>query len=265
MGRFRVKNLEKPRVPIGKIEGFTEKKLVAVPVPEKTDTYTPVAHENVIGVIQREIKARKMEIFKTDYKTGFNGKQVIGFYQIVPEGEVEKNLVGDPDRLIRVVAFRNSYDKSMTFGVGAGAHVFICSNGVFSADMSFVKKHRGNLDEVVEEQIVIMFDSLEAEFERLLKFRRNLKEIELSKRVQAEILGRLIFEERILTATQIQIVKENRDYSEHFGDDVAWHLYNNITESLKKSNPTTFYNRHQQTTEFFQREIIGSKLQKQIS
>jgi hypothetical protein len=245
--------MSKKRVaPIAQIKGSTEHELSKHVTPAKTASYTPVSHKLIIETIKSEVEKRGLKILKADYRTGFGGDRVIGMYQLIdPSEKPEKGV----DRLVRTIAFRNSTDKSMSFGVGGGATVFICSNGMFSADMTFVKKHVGDLDEIVVEKIVWVMDGLEVEFERLKELRKRLKEKRISKRIQAELVGRLIIQEELLTATQISVLRDQRENSKYFKGNSAWALYNNVTEALKTTKPTHYHKQHQQVTRFFDKEF----------
>ena len=223
------------------ILGETEEHLLKLKVPEKTESYTPVSHKFILETIYEQLEKKELEVLGKFFRTSNGGNRIMAQIQVVPKGEKRDYVF---DSLIRVIAFRNSYDKSMSFGTGSGAHVFICSNGVFSSEMSYIKKHLGDVDVQAGIQIIKAFDYLEETYKKLKEFKEALKTIELTKRVQAELLGRMIFENKILQSTQINIIKDQRKDSKFFTEDNAWHVFNNITESLKQTNPVEFYKNH---------------------
>jgi len=49
------------------------------------------------------------------------------------------------------IAFRNSYDRSMSVGMAIGASVFICDNLALSGDITVMKKHTKNVWTTLED------------------------------------------------------------------------------------------------------------------
>ena len=83
------------------IQIFDQQQLYNVPIPERTSTYSPVSHQNVIERIQEEAYKNNLVLSSTLYKGAKDGKQVIGNF----------NFLGDNSDFKFQVAFRNSYDK----------------------------------------------------------------------------------------------------------------------------------------------------------
>jgi hypothetical protein len=55
------------------------------------------------------------------------------------------NFKKDHNELGLSVAFRNSYDRSMSIGLAIGASVFICDNLALNGDIAVMKKHTKNV------------------------------------------------------------------------------------------------------------------------
>jgi len=239
---------------IGVISGEAEETLLQIKIPKKTTTYTPIPYKLIIDSIKEELAWRKFELIETDYRTSNNGNRVVGLYKFLPEAEL---ILREKDRLIRTIAFRSSHDKTMSFGIFSGANVFVCANGVYSSEVSYTKRHMSNVDEMVKEKIHEQLNLMEIFFLELQTFRSSLKEVILSKKASSQILGLLIFEEEILTSTQINIIKDHRRFSEYFSDNSAWSLYNNVTEALKRTNPILYHQHHMKLHKVFQEIILG--------
>jgi len=239
---------------IGLISGETEETLLQIKTPEKTRSYTPVPYKLIIDSMKKELAWREFNILNIDYRTSNKGNRIVGLYKFSPKGEI---ISDEKDRLVRMIGFRSSHDKTMSFGVFSGANVFVCANGVYSSEVSYTKRHMSNVDEMVKEKIHEQLNLIEASFLELQEFREMLKEITFSKKAYAQILGRLIFEKEVLTSTQINIIKDHRRFSEYFSDDSAWSLYNNITEALKVTNPILYQKHHLKVYDLFQEVILG--------
>lgn len=239
------------------ITGDSEAEIIGVPIPKRTKSYTPVSHKFIIDTVKDEVTKRDYKIYAIDYRTSNKSQRVMGLYKLLPDWFDSKNI--EPDGLIETIAFRNSYDKSMAFSTASGANVFICANGLFTGELIYSKKHWMDVDQQVRPKIIEAFDKMEVNFGKAQEFRSELKMIEISERVRAELLGRLIFELKVLTSTQINVIKEQRRFSEHFAGDTAWDLFNNVTESLKRSNPILFHKNHLTVHQLFTEELIGKQ------
>jgi hypothetical protein len=225
-----------------------ESNLLAVPLPEKTETYTPVPHRILINEIQDKLAARNMQVINRSYSSNNNGQQMVGRFAIQAD-DSEMNMM---------LGFKNSYDKSMTVGLAAGARVIVCSNGMVTGDMVAMKrKHTGAVLEELHDYIIDAVNMLEDNFIELKKDKEIMELTTLNDREQAEILGRLYIEKDIITSTQLNIVKREMEHSENFVGKTAWCLYNNVTESLKTSHVSDMLTDHIGLHKFFKEEVLA--------
>jgi len=224
----------------------TEDYLLAVPVPSKTETYSPVGHRVLLNELQGKIAQRGMKIIDKQYYHGAFGQQMLGKYTI-ESGDSDLNMQ---------LAFRNSYDKSMAIGFAAGATVFVCSNGMLAGDLLVYRKHTGTVVEELHDYIIDGINMMENNFSKLQNDMQKLKDVELDPQKQAEILGRLFVQEEIINSTQLNIVKRELTESQNFVGKNAWCLYNNVTEALKTSHVTNAMQDHLDLHEFFEEEVL---------
>lgn len=229
----------------------TESYLLAVPVPDATETYSPVPHRALLNELQERIAAKGLSVIGKQYYVGAYGQQMLGKYTI-ESGDSELKMQ---------MAFRNSYDKSMAVGFAAGATVFVCRNGMLSGDMLVYRKHTGNILEELHDYMIDGINMMQDNFKKLQEDKQILKEIELEERIQAEILGRLYIEKDIITSTQLNIVKHELKHSENFVGKSAWNLYNNITEALKTSHVTNAMQGYINLHDFFTDEVINPEME----
>lgn len=203
-------------------------------IPARTDTYSPIAHSDFLEGLSRKIGENRMRITERKYYVNNNGNKLVGYYSIEDE-----NLETDPDFGIQMMmGFKNSYDKSMTAALAAGANVMICSNGMISGDMvRFTRKHTGTIFEELQEKFSEAVQTMRTGFARMVLEVDLMKEFELTPRQKAEVLGVMYFEEGLVTPNQLSVVKRELRHSEHFKENTVWDLYNNVTESLKDSHP----------------------------
>jgi hypothetical protein len=210
------------------------------PLPARTDTYSPVSHAEIIEAIRINARTNNLKIIRDRVYSNLLGTRVTGFFD-VEDGTEFGNIHG----LKMMFGYRNSYDKSMSVAFVAGASVWICGNGCISGDlMAFKRKHTGTVAEELNDKIQVGVDRMRSDFGRLTLEVDVMKNYNLTERQKAEILGVMYFERNLVTPTQLSIIKNELTQSEHFKEDNAWSLYNNVTESLKKSHPIDIIQDH---------------------
>lgn len=227
--------------------GFiTKDVLIQTPLPQHGKSYTVIPHKWIIDKATFELKLAGFNVKHELYKATENGQVAQGMYLL--------DHMADPD-MGMMFAWSNSYDKSRRFKCAIGAHVFVCMNGVISGDMaSFARKHQGTADQEASDMIEYQVSKANEYFDRLIDDKNFLVNKNITKRVQAEIIGRLFLEEKALTLTQMGIIeREIKNPSTDFGvdPDSAWVLYNHVTHALKESHPSIYLENHQKVHKIF--------------
>ena len=230
---------------------------VRATIPARTDTYSPIAHSDFLGGLATKIEENRMRIVDRRYYVNMNGNKLVGYYSIE-----DTNVETDPDfGLQMMMGFKNSYDKTMTAALAAGANVMICSNGIVSGDMiRFTRKHTGTIYEELQEKFIEAVDTMRTGFARLILEVDLMKDFELTPRQKAEILGVMYFEKNLVTPNQLSVIKREVSHSEHFKGNSIWDLYNNVTESLKDSHPIRHIEDHV-SVHSFMTEMAGINIE----
>jgi hypothetical protein len=88
------------------------------------------------------------------------------------------------------------------------------------------------------------------------KERESMKQIETSKRTQAELVGRLLLEEQLISTMQVnQIAKELTSPTYDYGAPGSlWELYQFTTQTMKETHPRNWINDHMKAHKFFVNE-----------
>lgn len=228
-------------------------------IPWNNGTYTPISNMLIMDMINSKLNGLGLTVRNDNFMTARtnNGlvKGVIGTYDIIAD---------DNDFGQRLV-FRNSYDKSMSFAFAVGTVVFCCTNGCIKGDYQYKRMHRGVImDESSSTQEAIIknidggFTMLQASFEKTSVQLRELQQFEISPTESYDILGKLFFEQQVISITQLSTIKkefENSKNFHHLGDKdfTAYDLYNHITESLKSSHPMSYISDHIKTHSLFEK------------
>jgi len=173
--------------------------LAAIPVPERTETYEPVAY---LGLIERlgewagnagcNARVESVSLVgRPDEDNPVGAKRLFGVMSLTDndsavvkvdadggmrldnefgEHAMATGTVNDPFGVSTMVGFRASHDKSMACGVVAGGRVFVCSNMAFSGQWVYHRKHTPNVWSDLESKVARFFGGLRSRIEKLERF-----------------------------------------------------------------------------------------------
>jgi hypothetical protein len=219
--------------------------LINAEVPQQTKTYKPVSHEQLIDLTLSSIQGAGFELGTETYSSARNGSVANGRYTIKNIADSEMELQ---------IGWQNSYDRKMSLKFAIGTKIFICSNGCVSGDYgAFRKIHKGNVQEFTPNAITEYIKSAGDAFKRMQEERDAMKNIEITKRTKAELIGRMIIEEEFIQSTQLNIIeKEMKHPTYDYGaPDSLWELYNYTTFAMKEIHPSLWMQNHQAAHSFF--------------
>lgn len=221
--------------------------ILSLPAPPKTSTYSPVSHKNIFDEVQENLYKHNYHIQNTAISGARKGQQMIGYVDCA-----NKN---DPEIGFRV-AFRNSYDKSMSVGFVAGNVVWICSNGIISGDIQYVRKHTGSVLQEMKQRIDESVTDLVEHYEIINNHSSEMKRIHMETSSVAELCGLMYIERDIIKATQLSVLKQeiaNPTY-DHGYPNTLWEFYNAVTHTMKKSHPKDYISQHTNFHKFIEGE-----------
>jgi len=233
------------------VENLSIEKLYAIPLPQETRTYKPVSHIDIINLIQQKAVSAGLQQRGCTFLSARDGRQLVGYF--------DYNSTDD-EMGIRV-AFKNSYDKSMAFGVAIGANVFICSNGVVSGEIALKHKHVDDVNEEMFEKIHFGFDKIGDIFNNIKAVSTELKSVYIEPKRIYELSGKLFIEKGLINTVQMTELKTQLNKPEHFTsmwEDGfnGWDYYNAVTQTLKVSHPTTYLQDHIDFHQFMLEEVL---------
>lgn len=227
---------------------ITAEDLFEIPLPTKTESYTPVPHREVIGIAREELDKAGLTIINEIYHSAKEGKQAIGSY-LIGNGDPEMNLK---------LMWHNSYDKTMPLRWAIGANVIVCGNGMVRGDIgAFKRRHTGTVLEDYRKQATVHIGKAGEMFGKLSNDREAMKNIAITKKTVAELMGRMYIEEGIVNATQLGIIRreiENPSY-DYKADGSVWQIYNHVTVALKEAHPHNHIEQHIRSHNFFKKEF----------
>jgi hypothetical protein len=222
--------------------------LLNTEIPQQTKTYKPVSHKQLIDLTLNGIHNAGFKLDSEHYSAARNGNVANGRFSIADVADSEMQLQ---------IGWQNSYDKSLTLKFAIGTRIFICQNGCVSGDMgAFRKKHQGSIQEFTPSAISEYIKSASEAFRRMQQEREQMKNIELTKRTKAELIGRMYLEDQFISSTQLNIIsRELKAPTYDYGaPDSMWELYNYATFAMKETHPSLWMDNHMTAHRFFVNE-----------
>jgi hypothetical protein len=217
-------------------------------LPEQTKTYKPISHQQLMDLTLESIQSAGFEIAEERYASARSGNVATGRYTIKNVADSEMQLQ---------LGWQNSYDKSVSLKFAIGTQILICQNGCVHGDFgSFRKKHVGTVQTFAPNAITEYIKSSGDVFTRMQQEREAMKQIELSKRTKAELIGRMMIEEEFIQSTQLNIIKRelNKPTYDYGAQDSMWELYNFATFAMKEAHPGMWMQNHMDAHRFFVNE-----------
>ena len=210
-----------------------------IPMPEESDTYKPVSHFHLANKLLTvsQVILRDYMLVGEHYGLARNGNQMFAYFKFLKdEGEMALSL-----------AFRNSYDRSMSIGLAVGASVFVCDNLALQGEIVVLKKHTKNIWMALENTCIQTLYKSQDCFRKIVDDSHVMKTRELEDIDAFKIMG-LLYGRDILSPRQLTVVKAEwlKPSHEQFEPRNMWSLYNACTEALKSSPPLNVMERHVQ-------------------
>ncbi len=219
--------------------------LLAAPVPLSTKSYKAVSHAQLMDLTLESIHQAGFTLDKELYTSARDGKVANGKFSIKNVADSEMQLQ---------IGWQNSYDKSLSLKFAIGTKIFICANGCVSGDYgAFKKKHVGEIQSFTPQAITDYIKDAGDAFTRMQAERESMKQIIIDRRTQAELVGRMIIEEKFIESTQLNIIRKELENPTHsYGaENSLWALYQFTTFSMKEVHPSLWMNNHIDAHSFF--------------
>src|SRR6266581_6030538 len=127
-----------------------------LPVPERTGTFKPIPHHELVDALIETLSFRKIGVVKDEYAASADGMKLFGVLDLENGFEGCRFSIG----------LRNSHDKSMRLAVTCGYRVMVCDNLAFQGDFTPVlAKHSKNFS--IPDSLSIGVDRIQRAFDPL--------------------------------------------------------------------------------------------------
>lgn len=217
--------------------------LRAVPLPERTGTYTPINHADLAERVKAAYAAAGFTLTGESYGLNRHGSQMFGvctFTSADVAGRLVHGQAGQAHPLNSDVAvgFRNCMNKRLSVGLVAGGRVFVCDNLALSGKIRQVRKHSLRLLEDLETILgQVVADSTTGHRALAGDFQRMWDRL-IDDRQAYQMIGEA-WGGGLLNATQAQeaLRQWRKPARAEWQARNVWRAYSGMTEALKAAAP----------------------------
>jgi len=203
--------------------------------PGSTSSHYPLAHKTFVAQIKSSLGNSGYRIEKEAHQLTHNGDRYVGVMKLVRD-TTQQSLFGDNDEGGGLLlGARNSHDKAWSTGIISGAHLSVCSNGLFNGEVKIARKHTRHLlrdlPDLCEGAIRRFNIAAQKQCEQIAAY----KQCELTTREANDIMIKAL-EGGAITASKLPKVIKAYKESPHpeFRDRNMWSLTNAFTEVYKE-------------------------------
>lgn len=225
----------------------TEDYLRKTRLPMATKSYTVISHGSIIDILRKKLEDNGFSIKTELYKAEDAGDVAMGFI------EIENSK--DPD-MGMTFNWTNSYNKKIRFGCSVGGFIydnevpFISSNN----EASWLRKHTGTADVDAFAVMDAMIESANDHFDNIITMKNKFKSIIVSRKEYAKLIGLLYLDKKILTPTQVGVIRDEYDKPSFDYQDkgTLWELYKMIMYAVSDNSPKKWYEQQMQISAYIQ-------------
>lgn len=226
----------------------TKADLASVPVPEETDSYVPVPYGRFVEEVELHVPRFGLTINDARFALAREGLQMFGVLTCA-------NGNGHPDYAL-AIGLRNSYDRSLSVGLVAGAVTLVCDNLAFSGEVGAARKHTANVFRDLPDLIYRMLSKVSSMQSRIHAEIAAMKIRGLTPEIADHLMVEAV-RRNVLPASHLPKVIEawERPRHEEFAPRTAWSLYNAFTETQKSRSPRAQLDGNLRLTEVFRNAL----------
>lgn len=202
----------------------TAEQVSEVKTPQATETWCPVAHTDLILLVEREMTLKGLEIADRGFGLSENGLRMFGVLSL-------RSVAGD---YTTTIGIRNSHDKSFPAAIALGSRVFVCDNLAFSAEVVLARKHTvhiwRDLPGLVSTGVAKLVEAQVHQAARIEAYKgHNLSDSEAH-----DIVIRAL-DRQVAPITKVPAILEQwrKPVHDAFQPRTVWSLFNGFTEVLK--------------------------------
>ena len=212
-------------------EHVTQDELFAVPTPEPTNSWFPLAHRDLVTEVRSQLTGAGLLVDSSFHALSHDGARYFGILQVRLPAQETTGYAW-------IVGLRNSHDKSYPAGLVAGSRVLVCDNLAFTGEVQLSRKHTRHAVRDLKHLTARAMGQLGDRFRRLDERIATYQCEPMPDRAAHDLVVRAVDCKAITTSQIPKVLEEWRHprYPE-FEPRNGWSLFNAFTEIYKRSNP----------------------------
>tara|TARA_R110000824_G_scaffold225801_1_gene413514 strand:- start:77 stop:898 length:822 start_codon:yes stop_codon:yes gene_type:complete len=209
--------------------------------PERTSTYTPIRHDEVINMTEDTLGLLNYKMSDTHCIVNNQGKTSKEGDRMITSFTVKSDRLPENDDYAFKMAVVNSYDKSYSLKYLMGLQVFVCTNGMWDATENINCKHTINIVDKARTKLRDIVMDLQTIHKNTINGYEDMKEMDFSCDKEVSDFVVRSCKKKIIGSQDILPILEHWENPEHheFKDRNGCSLFNAYTSHLRKNNPFT--------------------------
>lgn len=214
-----------------------KEEILNTPLPINSDRYGIIPHGVLLNELEEKLNKEGYEIESTKYLTCNNNQIISGVYRLKSDNDLD---------IKPSITFINSYNRTRKAEIKIGMEVLVCTNGMIgSTGTKYSRKHIGDLAlRDFQHHIDLGIKNIEPEIQILRNNVKDMKSIQMTKELRAQLIGDMLINESMINSTQLGIIQKEINFSENFKTNTVWDFYNHITEGYKHNHPMHYDKQH---------------------
>lgn len=215
--------------------------------PIATDTYHPVAHNDLLEHVEQSLDDAGLEIQAQSHGLTREGDRYFGVLQVAERSvEIPGDGASLMDQFGCLIGLRNSHDKSFSAALCMGARVFVCDNLSFTGEQQIGRRHTKHimkdLPGLVSRATARLIEGRGHQHERFEKYAETF----IDNRSASHLIINAAQQGALPKSKVLDVVDQwQRPNHPEFKDRNAWSLYNAFTEVYKTQRLETTVKRSQ--------------------
>jgi len=243
---------------------ISEDLVKAVPEPEWTDSWHPMSHSRCINTMETATKELGIKIQRRFYSMSKDDLKMYGAWAI---GDGDTKKMG-ADTLFQCILFRNSVDKSYSFGINGGTDAFICENLMVFGDFVEFRRHTSGLDDEELRRVVTNgIEKLKPRLDSVMEWHQSLRNIKLSN-AKVKSLAYDAIREKVISQKSIPQFHDllfGEGDKRHYEPNSLFNFHGAVTELMRDMRMTGGFQSKQNRLNEFVQKRYGSQLPKIIN
>src|SRR5882724_5272250 len=208
---------------------LVREQLKAIPAPDATETYQPLAHHDIVEALLETLAFRHISVVRDEYAVSDDGMKMFGVLDLETTFEGCRFSIG----------IRNANDKSMRLAMTVGYRVFVCDNMAFHGDFTPVlAKHTKHFSLI--DAVSVGVDRMQRNFDPMRQQITTWKESLICEDEAKLVIYQAFVEEALEApkhlARRVHDLYFNPQFEE-FAPRTRWSLTNAFTSAFKELDP----------------------------